>query len=430
MAVHLALLQSGPVATMAGRHARVDLALRIVRDPVVVTTATGRHLVVADATATAVRSTADGPWLHDAAPVVVFAVAGQWLGWLPGQRLRAAGRLGPARPGDTVAAVVFATASPEPLGRPPPWQRWAGRVRDRMRTACSGLGADERGLVPGLVLGDASAMPPSLTDAFRTTGLTHLNAVSGSNVAIVLGAVTAGVRRAGLGRLSRVWLAALSLAAFVVLVRPSPSVLRAAVMGAVVLLASLLGRRSAAVPVLSAAVLLLVVVDPFLARTAGFAMSVLATGAIVLLGPSWTERLSRVMPRPLAAAIAVPAAAQLACTPVLVAAFGQLSPLSVPANMLAAPAVVPATLVGVATALIAAVTPGPAGALAWFAGLPAGWLALVARTLAAVPGAATPWPAGWRGLGLLAVLTVAVAVVVRRIHAGRRRHAMLDRCPP
>jgi competence protein ComEC len=369
------------------------------------------------------------PWLRDRAPVVVFAAGSSWLGLLPGQRVTAEVKLRPPRPGDTVAAVALTGGPPTLVGRPPILQRWAGRVRDALRTACADLGDDERALVPGLVLGDTSAMPSSLTDAFRTTGLTHLMAVSGTNVAIVIGAVTLGVRRLGVGHASRMILAGLALVGFVVLVRPAPSVLRAAVMGGVVLVAGVLGRRASPVPLVAAAVLLLIALDPFLARTPGFAMSVLATVAIVVLAPVWTERLSTRMPRAIAAAIAVPAAAQLACTPVIVAVFGQLTPLAVPANLLAAPAVAPATLVGLAAALLAVVSPGLASTVAWAAGLPAGWLAGVARTMSALPGAGARWPSGLSGVLVLAACAGASAVCVVTVRRLRRRD-MLDACRP
>jgi competence protein ComEC len=427
MGLRVAALHRGPTAALAVHGAPATLHLTLVRDPFAVTSAAGRSSTVAEATVDAVRP-ADGRWRPDRAPVVVFAAGPGWLGLLPGQRLEVDARLRPPDPGDTVSAVVLTAGLPRTLGRPPPWQRWAARVRDGLRAATVDLGADERGLVPGLVLGDVAAMPASLSDDFRVTGLTHLNAVSGANVAIVVGAVTAGVRRVGVGRAGRVWLAALALLAFVVLVRPQPSVLRAAVMGGVVLLAHLLGRRSAAVPVLSAAVLLLVVVDPFLARTPGFAMSVLATAAIVLLAPPWTDRLARWMPRALAAAVAVPAAAQAACTPVIVAAFGQLTPLAVPANLLAAPAVAPTTLVGLAAAVLGVGWSWGAATCAWLAGLPAGWLAFVARSLAAAPGAGLRWPSGARGLLLLGAVVTGGWVAVRAVRRARRE--ILGTWPP
>jgi len=340
----------------------------------------------------------------------------------------AAGRLAPPKPGDAVAAVLVVAQPPRRIGRPPLWQRTAGSIRDGLRAACLRLPEDERGLVPGLVLGDVSQMPPTLTSAFRVTGLAHLTAVSGANIAILLGTVLSAVRWTGLGRRGRAVIGGAALLGFVVLVRPSPSVLRAAVMGAVVLFAGVSGRRARALPAVSAAVLALVVADPFLARSPGFAMSVLATGAIVTVAPGWTARLSRLMPQPLAAAVAVPAAAQLACTPVIVATFGQLTPYAVVANLLAAPAVAPATLAGIGCALVAVPLPALAAAMAWLAGLPTAWLVLVVRAGAALPGAGLTWPTGVRGVTLLAGLAAAVAVAAWAASRWLRR-AILGRCP-
>ncbi|HEX4654743.1 MAG TPA: ComEC/Rec2 family competence protein [Mycobacteriales bacterium] len=427
MAMHLAALHRGPVASYARTSSAVQLQLTVVRDPVEVRASTGRGLTVIDATVHAVRRD-DGEWLADRAPVTMFAVAGHWLGLLPGQRVTVDARLRPARAGDLVAAVAFVSSDPQLAGRPPLLQRWAGRIRSALRTVCGGLGADERGLVPGLVLGDVAAMPPDLTTAFRMTGLTHLCAVSGANCAIVVGAVLAALRWAGARRRLRAVLAGLALPAFVVLVRPSPSVLRAALMGGLVLTADVLGRRSASIPVLSATVFALVLVDPFLARSPGFALSVAATAAIVLLAPRWTRRLARVMPQPMAAAVAVPAAAQLACTPILVAAFGQLTPLAVVANLLAAPAVAPATIVGIGCALLAVVNAHAAAALAFVAGLAAGWLAVVARTLAALPGAGLRGPSGIAGVALVGGLGAAGWLVAHALRRHRDR-AMLGPCP-
>jgi competence protein ComEC len=178
-------------------------------------------------------------------------------------------------------------------------------------------------------------------------------------------------------------------------------------------------------------VLALVLVNPFLARSIGFALSVVATAAIVVIAPVWAASLSRRMPRWLAVALAVPAAAQLACTPLLVTVFGQATPWAVPANLLAAPAVAPATIAGIVTAGIALVAP-PLGAVsAWTAALPTGWLALVARSVAALPGSAARWPAGPAGVALLGVAGVAAAVVALLV---RRRAAeprdMLEPWPP
>ena len=79
---------------------------------------------------------------------------------LPGQQVIVDARLRAPRRGDLVAAVAFAADDPHLVGRPPMVQRWAGRIRSALRDACAGLGSDERGLVPGLVLGDVAEMPP------------------------------------------------------------------------------------------------------------------------------------------------------------------------------------------------------------------------------------------------------------------------------
>jgi competence protein ComEC len=423
-AVHVARLQSDPLAALSrSAHPHSQLLLTLVRDPVSRQNAHGRSYILVDATVTQVARRPT----HS--PVLVIAHGGGWLGLLPGQRVRVTARLAPPRSGDDIAAVVLPSGTPLPLGRPSWWQRAAGAMRARLRAACARLPPDERGLVPGLVVGDVSRMPSSLTDAFRVSGLTHLNAVSGENCAVVLATVGALLRRTPLRRGWRIAAAAASLAAFVVLARPSPSVLRAATMGGAALLAMSVGRRAQPIPLLSAAVLLLVLTNPFLGRSVGFALSVVATAAIVLLASRWADALARRMPRWLALAVAVPAAAQIACTPLLVLVFGQATPWAIPANLLAAPAVGPATVAGVVTAVVATVSPTTGPLLAWTAAFPAGWLALVARSVAALPGAAARWPAGPAGAALLGLVAAAAMLVL----VGRRRvslrRAMLESWP-
>jgi competence protein ComEC len=224
----------------------------------------------------------------------------------------------------------------------------------------------------------------------------------------VTGAVLLLSRRLRIGLRASPVLAGVALLGFVVLARPSPSVLRAAVMGVVGLVALSSGTRKAAMPALATAVLVLVLADPDLAATPGFALSVLATAGLLVLAPRWQQQLSRWMPGWLAAALAVPAAAQVACGPVVVAISAQLGLLSVPANLLAVPAVAPATLAGVGAALLAPVWLPAAQAVAWLGWLPTAWLVRVADTGASVPGAAVPWPDGSRGALLLVALTLVV----------------------
>ena len=177
---------------------------------------------------------------------------------------------------------------PTALGGPGWLQEVAGALRDGLAEAAGrGLGPRPAGLLPGLTVGDTRAMDPVLTEEFRRSGLAHLTAVSGANVAIVVSCVLWPLRRRAVDRRLQAVVAGVALVAFVVLARPSPSVVRAAAMGGVALLALASGRSRAAVPALAAAVGLLLLIDPRLAVDAGFALSVMATAAIVLFAPGW-----------------------------------------------------------------------------------------------------------------------------------------------
>jgi competence protein ComEC len=352
-----------------------------------------------------------------AAPIVVFTRDDAWLGLLPSTVVRVSGRLVPPdRLGREVAALAV-VGSYEVVTPPTRLQRAAGRLRAGLRAAVSGLPADARGLVPGLVVGDDALVPADLDDAFRTAGLTHLLAVSGTNVAIVLGfALTAG-RWVGVRGLALRVVALGAVAGFVVLARPEPSVVRAGVMGVVAVVGGS-GRRRRPLSALVVAVVLLLLIDPWLARSYGFALSVVATAAIVVFSPRYRDQLARWMPRPLAEAIAVPLAAQLACAPIIVLLSSNVSMIAVLANVLAAPAVAPATITAVVVTVLAQVTPAVAATLAWLPGAAALWISAVARWCAGLPYATVPWAGGVRGATGLAIATVVVLVIVK--HASRR----------
>jgi len=346
--------------------------------------------------------------------IILFAPAGGWTGLLPGQRVRATGLLAiPDRP-DLTVAVLRVRGGPQVLSVPTAVQRVAGRLRSGLRFAAGALDPEPAGLLPALVVGDTSAMVPAVQADFRTAGLAHLVAVSGTNVAILCGAVLGLARLVRLGPRSAVVLAGVVLVGFVVLCRPSPSVLRAAVMGAVALLALVLGRHRSAVPALCAAVLVLLIADPSLGADPGFALSVLATGALVLLAPGWVEALRRRgVPPGIAEALAVPAAAHVVTAPVVAGLSGQVSLVAVVTNLLAAPAVAPATLLGVCAAVLGALLPGAAVAVVQLAGPAVSWLVAVGHQGAAVPGGAVPWPVGASGALLLASVVLVVLLVIR-----------------
>src|SRR5690606_11441250 len=253
----------------------------------------------------------------------------------------------------------------------------------------------------------------------------------------VRGGCAAVAARGGLGRgarPARVAVAGAAMAGCAVLVHPEASVLRAAAMGAVGVVGIALGRPSRAVAALGVGVVVLLVVDPWLARSYGFVLSVAATAGLALLTAPIARRLAPWCGRTAAHVVAVPVAAQAACAPVLVLLDPSVSTWAVPANLLAAPALGPATVLGVLATLVAPWWPPAATALGWSAGLFTGWIAGVARVFADLPGARLPWPGGVGGLLLLAVLTAgALAVVLgsRALReAGERRAVRTASRPP
>lgn len=354
-----------------------------------------------------------------------------------GARVVVEAGLSPVRPGATQAARASGTVA-EVVRAPPAALRTTNAMRSALLDVTADLSPQARGLVPGIAVGDTSRLPEELADAFQVTGLTHLTAVSGGHFAIVLALVTALVGIARAPRWLRVLLVAGIAVGFVLLVRPDPSVQRAAAMCAVALLGITLGRPAASVPPLAAAMIVLLALDPTLARSFGFVLSCAATAGLVLLAPPLMRRLTPWLGRTAAFAVAVPVAAQLACGPVLLLLSPSVPTTSVLANLLAAPAVVPATLLGLAATITAPWAPAFAHALAWLAGSATWWIAAVARWCAGLPGASLPWPGGVPGaLALAAATSAGLVLVLRRgpaagwpiswTDAGRRRWRAVGR---
>lgn len=354
--------------------------------------------------------------------VVVIGLATPWMGKLPGQGVEIAGMLSlPLRGG--VDALMSVRGPPRFHGNAPLIQRAAGAIRSNLAASSRrALAPDAAALLTALVDGDVSAIDPITDRQFKDTGLSHLMAVSGANVAIVTGAGLWLSRRIRLPFAAQIGFAAFLLVGFVFVARPEPSVLRAAAMGVVTLVALLSGRPRAAIPALAAAVIVLLFVAPSLATTAGFALSAVATGGIVIFVPPWTARLSRYIYKPFAMAIAVAVSAGLATAPIIVMLNPMLNLVSIPANLLAAPVVAPATILGVIAAATAPWAPAVADVCCWLAGFSARWLIGVADRASSIPEARIDWPAGVVGALLLTGCLVATALVARatRGHPGVR----------
>lgn len=399
--LQLTLVATSPLTALAEESAVVDVRLELTSDVRVVA---GRYGDLQVLQATVSRVEGRGTAWALTAPVVVMAGA-DWPRLPLGTTLETTARL---VPGDgEEAALVRPTGEPRVVAGPDVWWDAAAAVRRSVRAAVAGRDADARELVPALVVGDDGGLDPELADDFRTTGLTHLLAVSGTNLTLVVGALLILGRWLGVrGRWLHV-LAAVGIAGFVLTARAEPSVVRAAAMGTVALIGMGSNGRSRGTRGLGVAVLALLLLWPRLAVTAGFALSVLATAGILLLAPVWRDALRRWTPRWVAEAVSVPLAAQVACTPVVAALSGQVSLVAVGANLLAAPAVAPATVLGLGGGLLGLVW-APLGVVvgapaAWSAG----WIITVARWGAAVPTAAIDW-----GTGPLALLALTLACLV------------------
>ena len=341
---------------------------------------------------------------------------------MPGATVTVTGRLQQAasRTDRDVAVLVADTPARTERG-PTGVRRLVADVRSAAAAVAAGVPGDAGGLLLGVALGDTSRVPDDLSDALATAGLTHLVAVSGAHFAILGALVAAAASACRLPRIARAGTVLLTGVVLVLLVGPEPSVLRAAVMGAVAIVGLLAGRPSRAPAALAAAVVVLLVGDPWLAVEMGFVLSVVATAAIVLLAGPWTERWAPRLGRGPAAALAVPLAAQLACGPVLLAVRPDVGLYAVPANLLVAPAVGPATVFGVAAALLAPVWPAGAAALAHVGGAACWWIAAVGRLAAGAPGASLGWAPGV--VGMLALVGASTAVAVLLSRAGRQLEA-------
>jgi competence protein ComEC len=395
---------SGAVAGLAREGAAVTASGRVVSDPVV---RSGRFGSYSLTRMTITELDGRGRHVATRAPVLVVA-DDEWRAVALGSRVRVTGRLGPSA-GPDLAAVLATGRAPVVLTRPGVVFDGAARVRSGIRRSVADVAPDPRALVPALVVGDDSSLSAPVVEDFRTCGLTHLSAVSGTNLTLVVGFLLVLARWAGVRARGLVLAGAFGVLGFVVLARPEPSVLRAAAMGSVALLG--LGSRGPdqGVRALGVALLVLLLADPWLAVSAGFILSALATVGILLVAPPIRDALVGWLPRWAAEALAVPFAAQLACTPVVAAISGQVSLVAVLANLVVAVVVGPATVLGLVGGLLVLVVPPLGAACGWAAGLCASWIILVATRMARLPTAAVEWSPGGLSIALLTLLCVWLA---------------------
>ncbi|MFZ4064016.1 MAG: ComEC/Rec2 family competence protein [Candidatus Nanopelagicaceae bacterium] len=277
---------------------------------------------------------------------------------IPGEKFRVTGVAFPT-PERRVAALIATRGDFIKLAEANFLQRLSAKIRDAFRKTAQSVGGESGALIPGLVIGDTSLESQGFVTDMRRVGLSHLTAVSGANFAIIAAFLLWLSQWIFKKVRSRLILTGAVLIGFIFLVRPSPSVLRASVMSAVILIAKSRGVKADSVPSLGLAISSLILMDPFQAIDPGFALSVAATAGILVLAPKIQSYISdRFGHEKFAEVMAIPLSATIMCTPVILAISGLFSLVSIPANILAEPVVAPITIVGFIAAIISPLVPG------------------------------------------------------------------------
>jgi competence protein ComEC len=311
----------------------------------------------------------------------------------------------------------------------------SGEIRARAETALGqGMPAREAALARGFVLGEDERIDAETTEDFRRSGLSHLLAVSGQNVALLVLLAMPVLAALGLPLRARLlWMLGL-IAVYVPLAGAGPSIQRAGIMGALSVLATIAGRRASRLYALALAAVVLLVLEPGIAADVGWQLSFAAVlGILLLAAPLRAGIGARIgehgWRRALAEGAAVTIAATLATAPLIAFHFEAISTTTLCANLLVLPAVAPAMWLGM---LVAAAGQVP--------GLPVGLLNAVNAILFAYVAQVAAWCGrpSWAYLhvrlgmgGLLAsYLSIATAAIVamrlsrvRRLARSRRPRA-------
>ena len=302
--------------------------------------------------------------------------------------------------------------------------RVRGGVADRLhawlaRASVPGLAGERRAVIEGVVLGEDGGLSDSLKQRFRASGLYHLLAVSGGNVAVVAAGTVGIAFLLGVSRVAAELAALAAIGGYVLAVGPQPSVVRAGVVGALGSLAWLSGRERDRWYALLLAAIVLLAWNPYNALDPGFQLSFAAVAAIFTLAPRIARRLEGYpVPRLLAQCIAISAACGLVTAPISWFHFHAVPLVTVPANLAAAPVVTPL----LALALLAAVLPPAGPLLAQVDGWCAAYLAGCARFFGGLPGAQIRSPA--------AAAALAAGVACAAAYAWRRGERAQARLPP
>lgn len=340
----------------------------------------------------------------------VFAEGPDWLWLEPGTRVRS---VMTTSPGEDREIFLSPISGPATIRGPTGLSAVAEAVRTDLRDAAQGLPAPADALLPSMVLGDQRSVPAELSEAFLASGLSHLAAVSGANIAYVLGATVVCMAWCGVPRRPRLGVAAIVVALFVCVVGPEASVMRAAAMAAISVYAVATGRSKQSLSLLATVVLVFSIASPDTVRALGFVLSVAATAGIVIAAspcerfliaamrrggrgvrglwcrargerpPRQDAESARDLPRThpvtvIAGLVALALVAHLSTAPILSATGRAVTPWAIVKNIAVAPVVPWVTVAGTAAAAVSPIAPPVARALAWTCVPSLWWTATVA----------------------------------------------------
>lgn len=290
------------------------------------------------------------------------------------------------------------------------------RLHERLAdTVAPGVEGERRGVIAGIVLGEDQGLSDELRDSFRASGLYHVLAVSGQNVAFLAAGVLLLAWVAGIPR----WAGEIgvlgAIGAYVLAVGLQPSVVRAGVAGALASLAWLASRPRDRWYFLLVGAGVLLAWNPYSLLDPGFQLSFTAVAAIFVAVARLEDRLEGYpLPRTLAEVVAVSAACGAATAPIVWLHFQAIPLYTVVSNALGTIVVAPILGLGLLAATLNPVWPASAAAVAWANGWLAAYLAGVARLVAALPFAQLT-----SGRALV-VLVVAAGLGVAAVRLGRR----------
>ena len=285
--------------------------------------------------------------------------------------------------------VVLKASSWRQIGRRGGLAGLGDRLRDRVEGSIGrGTAGFRRAIVLGVVLGEDEGLSARMRTDFRASGLYHLLAVSGQNVAFLAAGVYGFGWLVRLSRVKRELLVLLVICAYVLAVGWQPSVVRAAVAGGLGSLAWLAARPRDRWHFLALGALVLMAWMPTSALEPGFQLSFAAVAAIFVAVPYVRVRLAGYpIPSGMAEALSLALACGLVTAPIVLLHFGRAPVYTVPANVIAFIAAPIVLGLGLVAAVVDPVSPAAAVGLSWLAGWAAAWLGLVAHVFASLPGA-------------------------------------------